>query len=212
VADGLTGEQAVRRLLDRGGQILVFRRGYGACLEISIAHRTPEDVTVSIKERSVRAGGEPAGMLRVTGARVLRTESDRAELAREIEAARDTANSTLERVEHTFEIGQRDELQIDPGYGEIGCFAILVSVIVGEIVGLFGGWLATGKLTGPGWAIGPIVGVVIGFLTTDTVGSVIAGIPALRARQVGIAMLYSLLVPGIACAIVIVVATIQSAG
>jgi len=143
---------------------------------------------------------------------MLRTDADHAALARDLERIRDAANVGLDRVEHRFVIEQRDELQTDAGYGQIGCFLIIVSIIAGELVGLFGGWLATGRLVGGGWFVGPIVGLVIGFYTTDWIGGVFAGIPALRDTQTDLAMLWSAIVPGVATAAVVVVMTIAAAG
>ena len=60
MADGLTGEQAVDRLIRRGGQIVVFRREYGLCMVVTLVERTPEGEMVTVEEREVASGGQPS--------------------------------------------------------------------------------------------------------------------------------------------------------
>jgi len=212
MANGQTGEQAVDRLIERGGQVVVYRRGYGMSMLVTLVERVPDGETIEIEEHDVAPGGEPARTKGRTSRRTLRSDADRATLARDLERNRDQANTGLDRVEYSFVIEQRDELQTDAGYGQIGCFLIFGSVFLGDLLGLLGGWLATGQLVGSGWFVGPIVGLAVGFLTTDWIGGVFAGIRATRDRQTGLAMLWSAIVPGLATTVVVTVMTIAAAG
>jgi hypothetical protein len=40
-----------------------------------------------------------------------------------MELARDRANANLERVEYRYELVHRDILDVDAGYGQVGCVA-----------------------------------------------------------------------------------------
>jgi hypothetical protein len=202
--NGLTGAQAVARLERRGGEVSVFRRGYGSQVVFTCVGRDQGHAIVAITDVT-----ESRRVVRDRRL-VIRSDTDRAALEHEMETARDEANAHLERVEYSYILVHRDILDTDAGYGQIGCVLILASVAVGLVAGLVGGWLATGSVAVSSALIGPIAGLAVGFYGLQPVASIAVNSPALRDRIVNLAYGFSLVVPAIVTAVTIVAMTVLS--
>ena len=192
--DGLTGEEAVARLEQRGGQVWVFRRGYGSVYTFHFA-RADGAVAVSVRQEAGAVGQRPKD-------RVLRADADRTALARDMEAVRDAANASLaDGVADRYVLVHRDQLQADGGYAQVGCVLAVGSILVGVIVGEIAVWLTAGRLVG--WpAVGAaVVGFVAGFIAVDPLGALLVRVPPLRDRIETIAYAWMTIVPGIVTAI-----------
>ena len=194
----LTPTEAVARLQRRGGQVWVFRRGYGAQAEFDCIDREGGHAVVVGKSRP--NAPERYGPRRF----VLGSDEDRARLARDMELARDRANAGLERVESRYELEHRDILDVDAGYGQVGCVVAVASIVVGLVVGGVAGWAATGGVEGSALVIGSIVGFVVGFLGIAPVASVAVNHPALRDRITDVAIAWFIVVPGLVTALTVI--------
>jgi hypothetical protein len=198
----LTASEAVARLDRRGGQIWVFRRGYGAQAEFDCIDREGGHAVVVGKSRP--NAPERYGPRRF----VLGSDEDRARLVRDMELARDRANAGLERVEYRYELVHSDILDADAGYGQVGCVVAVASVVVGLIVGGIVGWAAAGGVNGTALVIASIVGFVVGFLGIEPVSSVAVNHPALRDRITDLAIVWFIVVPGVVTAVTVIAMTI----
>jgi hypothetical protein len=194
----LTPTEAVARLERRGGQVWVFRRGYGAQAEFDCIDREGGHAVVVGKSRP--NAPERYGPRRF----VLASDADRTRLAQDMEIARDRANADLERVEYRYELVHRDILDSDAGYAQVGCFVAVLSIAVGLVVGGIAGWVATGGVEGPALVIGSIVGFVVGFLGIGPVSSVAVNHPALRDRITDLAIAWFIVVPGVVTALTVI--------
>jgi hypothetical protein len=199
---GLTGSGAVARLERRGGQVWVFRKGYGSQAEFDCIAR--EDGHAVVVGNSKPGAPERYGPHRF----VLQSEADRARLAHEMDRVLDVANTGLERVEYRYELVHRDILDGDAGYAQVGCFVAVLSIVVGLVIGGVGGWIATGGVNGSALVIGSIVGFVVGFLGIEPVSSIAVNYPTLRDRITDLAIGWHIVVPGVVAAVAVIVATI----
>jgi hypothetical protein len=200
--NGLTGAQAVARLERRGGEVWVFRRGYGSQVVFTCVGRDQGHAIVAITDVT-----ESRRVVRDRRL-IIHSDADRATLEHEMETARDEANARLERVEYSYILVHRDILDTDAGYGQIGCVLVLASVAVGIVVGLVAGWVATGRVAVSAAVIGPIVGLAAGFYGFGPVASIAVNSPALRDRIVNLAYAFSIVVSAIATAVTIIVMTV----
>jgi hypothetical protein len=191
---GLSGEEAVARLERRGGQVWVFRQGYGSAYSF-LSTRADGVLAVAVRREGGAVGRRPKD-------REVRTDADRTALARDMEAVRDAANAPLaEGVAHRYVLTHRDQLQADGGYAQVGCVLAIGSVLVGLIVGEIAVWLTTETLAGwPAvWAV--VVGFVIGFFGIEPIAAVLVLFPPLRDRIEVIAYSWMGIVPGVVTAI-----------
>ena len=201
---GLTGAEAVARLQRRGGQVWVFRRGYGSQVKFRCVERENGDAVVVGKS-------EPQAEHSYRARRfVLSDEAKRAALAAEMERVRDLANQGLERVEYTYELTHRDDLASDAGYGQIGCVLMVPSILGGVIIGLLWSWFATRYTSLTDAVIGWIIGMVVALVSFEPVSEIAYNVPWLRDRMETLSFGWLLIVPGIATAITIIVLAIRA--
>ena len=201
---GLTGSSAVERLERRGGEVWVFRTGYGAEVKFECIDR--EEGHAVVVGRSTPQAAERYGPRRI----VLATQRDRDRLARDMDHALASANAGLERVEHRYQLEHRDAFDTDAGYAQVGCVVALLSAVVGVGLGLLGGWLTTGALALPGAIVGSIVGFVVGFMGVGPVLSIAIDRPAFRDRITDIAMIWFIVVPAVLTAVVTIAVAIAA--
>jgi hypothetical protein len=109
-----------------------------------------------------------------------------------------------------YVFSHRDELQVDGGYGQVGCLLALVSTAVGLVIGLAIAWLVTGGVSGGSALVGSVVGFMVAMFTADTVGTLLTSVPALRDRVVTLVYLYTSIVPGLITFLIIAVGSAQS--
>lgn len=188
----LDGSQAVARLERRGGQVWVFRMGYGSVAAYMYAGRKDGATVVLGPEPNHRRW-------------VLRTDLDRKSLAHDMEAATTLASASADA---SYTLVHRDELDADAGYGQVGCVLVLGSLVVGLIVGLMAAWIATGEVTLAPPIVGVVIGFVVGFYGDEPLASAAVLVPYLRDRVVNLAYLWCLVVPAVTTAITIVVASL----
>jgi uncharacterized membrane protein YeaQ/YmgE (transglycosylase-associated protein family) len=197
---GLTGAQAVERLERRGGQVAVFRRGTGTWFVFDCVGRDQGRAVVAPHSPNSAPGG----------GRILASDSDRAALAREMDEERDRANAGWGTDASGYVLVHRDILATDAGYAQVGCFLALFSVVVGLILGLIIGWIATSEVKGDALLVGPVVGFVVGFFGTEVVARIAVYIPPLRDRLETVAYAWTAIVPGVLTAATIIVMTMSS--
>jgi hypothetical protein len=202
---GLTGSQAVARLERRGGQVWVFRRGYGSQVQFDCIDR--EDGDAVVVGKSMPGAPHKYGPRRF----LLHTQEDRQTLAGEMDRLQEVANADLERVEYRYELVHRDILDSDAGYAQVGCIVAVLSIVVGLVVGLLGGWALSGGINGTALVIASIVGFVVGFLGVEPVSSIAVNYPRLRDHITDLAIGWSIVVPGVITALTVIVLTVQFA-
>ena len=202
---GLAGSQAVERLERRGGQVSVFRRGYGAQVQFDAIER--EDGHAVVVGKSMPGAPHQYGPRRF----VVRTQADRDNLAGEMDRLIEDANANLERVEYRYELRHRDILDTDAGYAQVGCFVAVLSMVVGLVVGAVGGWIASGGVNGDALVIGAIVGFVIGFFGDEPMSWIAVKHPRLRDHITDLALGWSIVVPAVVTAVTVIVLTVQFA-
>jgi hypothetical protein len=202
---GLTGSQAVARLERRGGQVWVFRRGYGSQVQFDCIDR--EDGDAVVVGKSTPGASHKYGPRRF----LLHTQEDRQTLAGEMDRLQEVANADLERVEYRYELVHRDILDSDAGYAQVGCFVAVLSIVVGLVVGLLGGLAVSGGFNGTALVIASIVGFVVGFLGVEPVSSIAVNHPRLRDHITDLAIAWSIVVPGVVTALTVIVLTLQFA-
>ena len=199
-ARDLTARQAVARLEQRGGQLLVHAR-----VREGGAFFSTNDIA------TYRCVGRDNGSTAVVGPHgkrwLLRTDPDREALADDLERERDARNANAAGPGIVYVYGHRDELQTDGGYGQIGCFLALISTAVGLVLGIAVAWLLTGGVNASAALVGSLAGFLTAMFTADAVGSVLAGIPALRDRVVTLVNVFALVVPGLITFLIIVLAS-----
>ena len=113
----LSGSQAVARLERRGGQVWVFRYGYGSAAKYTCAGR--EDGATVITG-PIPTHNEPGCQHRRW---VLTTDLERDSLAHDMEAARTRLSASAG---DGYELLHRDVLDTDAGYAQVGCVLALL--------------------------------------------------------------------------------------
>ena len=203
-ARDLTAQEAAERLERRGGHLRVEAR-----VREGGARFPTEDVA------TYRCLGREQGATVIAGPAgrrwLLRTDADRTSLADHMALVKDELNSRDDRPGLVFVFAHRDELQTDGGYGQVGCVLSLVSTAAGVVLGLAVAWLVTAGFNAGYAVIGSIAGLLTSMYTADALGSVLAGIPALRDRVVNLVTLYMSIVPGLITFLIIVIGSILPA-
>jgi hypothetical protein len=112
---GLTGAQAVARLERRGGEVWVFRRGYGSQVVFSCVGREEGHAIVAIADVAESQRAVRDRRL------VIRSDADRVALEHEMETARDEANARLERVEYLYVLVQTSSTRTPATGRSVAC-------------------------------------------------------------------------------------------
>jgi hypothetical protein len=194
----LGGHEAVARLERRGGKIEVLPRGRGAAY--SRYHPTYTYYCAGREDGATIVVGPDRRWL-------LRTDTDRAELARDMEATRESATRKAKDPDVAYGLAHWVALD-DPGYGEVGCLLMAVSVVLGLVIGIVVSLIAAGRVSDGAALLAPIFGLVISFVGVPVVVRAVTPIPALRDRQGDVAVILFLIVPGIVTALVVIVGSV----
>jgi hypothetical protein len=199
-ARDLTARQAVARLEERGGQLQVHAR-----VREGGAFFSTNDIA------TYACVGRDNGATVVVGPNgnrwLLGTDADRASLAADLTRVRNDRNANAAGPGIVYVFGHRDELQTDGGYGQVGCFLAILSTAVGLVLGIAVAWLLYGSFNASAALVGSVVGLVTAMSTADWVGSVLAGVPALRDRVITLVNVFVLVVPGLITFLIIVIAS-----
>jgi hypothetical protein len=199
--NGLTGQEAAERLDRRGGQVWVFRYGHGSTYVYDCQERQ-DGACVVVGHPWM---GKPT---KHDPRLILDTAEARATLASLMEEMRDLSNAAVPaEAAERYVLAHRDLLDTDAGYAQIGCFIALVSTAVGLVVGAILAWLLTERVEGGVLIISPIVGFLVALFAEAPLASLAVRIPALRDRIELLSVVWSVIVPGVLTAVLIVALT-----
>ncbi len=174
----------IRRLERRGGEIWVFRLGYGP-------------------RARYRYRGREGGAAIVTGPDdfheeyrwVLRTDFDRASLAAAMEATVRRLAADERDVATMYELRHRDLLDTDGGYGEVGCLVLVLSAIGAGVMSAVGSFvLEAGHPLGVGMIVF-VFGFFGGMYGTEVVIEPALRVPRLRDAIDTVAFVWWLIGP-----------------
>ena len=195
----LDARTAVARLDRRSGVI-----------EIRAREQARRRYTGGQHDATYRCTGREAGAAIVLGPSpesrtwVLKSDADRAALTKDVEERLARANAEKESPTVEYVLRHVDAIETDGGYGQIGCLFALASTVVGWVLGLAVAFVISGGVPTLAAVIAPIVGFVGVMYSSDAIASVAVTFPPARDRIVGLAYLYTIVVPGLVTASIMI--------